>query len=154
MDAEIAALEKRVEKTRAIKQGLLTGRTRLVLGVGLFSNFILHCRKCNEKWFNCRSIAESTQTAAWRFMMKASPFEDESTAEKTFSSKIEELRASRQSSLRIVLRYQDPKAELITNSHYLSCATQNATPLTHPFVRRKPASPSNPGFREEFAARL
>lgn len=55
-------------------------------------------RRADQEWFHCRAIAESAKTAAWRFMMKAEPFESDSTAESSFVEKIRQIRTASQSS--------------------------------------------------------
>ena len=85
-----------------------------ILVVGVLINIIPRVRKYDETWFECRAIAESTKTAAWRFMMKASPFEEDSTAEETFISKVSEIRKGRASILRTLVQYQNPDTQLIT----------------------------------------
>ena len=86
----------------------------VVLVVGVLINIIPRVRKYDETWFECRAIAESTKTAAWRFMMKASPFEENSTAEEMFTSKVSEIRKGRSSVLRTIVQYQNPDTQLIT----------------------------------------
>lgn len=88
----------------------------VILVVGVLINIIPRVRKYDETWFECRAIAESTKTATWRFMMKASPFEDDGTAEEMFTSKVSEIRKGRSSVLRTIVQYQNPDTELITKS--------------------------------------
>ena len=87
----------------------------VVLVIGVLINIISRLRKYDESWFYCRSVAESTKTASWRFMMKSSPFEEDSTAEETFASKVSEIRRGRTSILSILAQYQNPDAPLITD---------------------------------------
>ena len=86
----------------------------VILVVGVFINIISRVLKHEETWFECRAIAESAKTAAWRFMMKASPFEEDSTAEEAFTSKVSEIRKGRSSILIILGQYQNQNTQLIT----------------------------------------
>ena len=86
----------------------------IILLIGFVINIISRVLQYDEKWFNCRAIAESVKTATWRFMMKATPFEEDSLCEKTFISKIGEVKSHKQSALRTLAPYQDAEAELIS----------------------------------------
>ena len=86
----------------------------IILAIGVLINIIPRVRKYDEIWFECRAIAESTKTAAWRYMMKASPFEKDNTVEEMFTSKVSEIRKGRSSVLRTLVRYQNPETQLIT----------------------------------------
>lgn len=87
----------------------------IILLIGFIINIVSYVRKYDDKWFNCRAIAESVKTATWRFMMKAAPFEEDSLSEETFISKISEIKNSKQSALSTLAPYQDPEAKLISN---------------------------------------
>ena len=87
----------------------------IILFTGFVINIISHGLKYDEKWFNCRAIAESVKTATWRFMMKATPFEEDSLSEETFISKISEINSHKQSALKTLVPYQDSEVELISN---------------------------------------
>lgn len=87
----------------------------IILVIGIAINFIFHARKYDEKWFGCRSVAESTKTAAWRFMMKASPFEDDSTAEETFRSKVREIQTGKHAIVKTLAQELHSGAQLITS---------------------------------------
>ena len=86
----------------------------IILLIGFVINIVSHVQKYDEKWFNCRAIAESVKTATWRFMMKATPFEEDSPFEETFRSKINEIRNHRQFVLSTLAPYQDSESELIS----------------------------------------
>ena len=73
----------------------LYGGSAIFLAVGVFFALISRSRKYDKTWFNCRAVAESAKTVAWRFMMKVVPFEDDSTATEHLISKIQEIRASK-----------------------------------------------------------
>ena len=87
----------------------------IILIIGIAINFGSHVLRHDEKWFECRAIAESTKTAAWRFMMKATPFDDDSIAEKTLISKIKEIRNYRQSGLDSLAKYKNLDAKPISD---------------------------------------
>ena len=70
-----------------------------ILLIGFAINLGSRVFRHDEKWFACRAIAESTKNATWRFMMKAAPFDDDASVEKTFTSKIKEIRNDKQSSI-------------------------------------------------------
>ena len=91
------------------------GGIAIVLTVGIVINFGSRVLKHDEKWFECRAIAESTKNATWRFMMKATPFEDDSTAEETFISKIREIRDHRHSGLNSLAPHKNLEAKLISD---------------------------------------
>ena len=87
----------------------------IILLIGFAINIAAHVLKYDEKWFKCRAIAESVKTATWRFMMKATPFEENNLYEKTFISKIREIKSDKQSVLKTLAPYQDSEVELISN---------------------------------------
>lgn len=89
----------------------------IILLIGFVINIVSRVLKYDEKWFNCRAIAESVKTATWRFMMKATPFEEDSPPEEIFRSKINEIQKHRQSVLSTLAPYQDSEATLI--SHFM-----------------------------------
>lgn len=87
----------------------------IILLIGFVINIVSYVLKYDEKWFNCRAIAESVKTATWRFMMKATPFEENSQSERAFISKINEIKSHKQSVLRTLAPYKDSETELISN---------------------------------------
>ena len=88
----------------------------VILAVGFVINIVSRLCKWNEKWFDCRAVAESTKTATWRFMMKAFPFEDDSNAETTFISMIRDIRESKQHISSVLAVYRESEDQLISNS--------------------------------------
>ena len=86
----------------------------IILTIGIAINVISRMLKYDEKWFECRAIAESTKNATWRFMMRATPF-DNMTPKDIFISKIREIRNDRQSILESLALYKDVDAELISD---------------------------------------
>lgn len=87
----------------------------VILLIGFVISIVSYIRKYNEKWFNCRAIAESVKTATWRFMMSATPFEEDNSSEEIFRSKINEIQKHRQSVLSTLAPYQDSEAKLISD---------------------------------------
>ncbi len=77
----------------AIKWGYTT--TAIVLALGLLVLWITRSRQDDKTWFDCRAIAESAKTAAWRFMMDAAPFENDESIDNRFISGLREIRESR-----------------------------------------------------------
>ncbi len=75
----------------------LYGGMAIIFTVGVILTLISHSLRNDKIWFDCRAIAESTKTAAWRFMMKAAPFEDNGMANQQFTSKLREIREARSS---------------------------------------------------------
>jgi hypothetical protein len=49
---------------------------------GLFLLIIILTKKSENKWYTCRTIAESVKTATWRFMMRAEPYKDSNNLNK------------------------------------------------------------------------
>ena len=88
----------------------------IILFTGFVINIGSYVLKYDEKWFNCRAIAESVKTATWRYMMKATPFEEDNLSGQEFTSKIREIKDHKQVALKILVPYQDPETELISNA--------------------------------------
>ena len=44
--------------------------------IGIFILIIILTMKFENKWYECRAVAESVKTATWRFMMRAEPYVD------------------------------------------------------------------------------
>ncbi len=70
----------------------------IILVIGVVLTWVSRVRRNDKVWFDCRAIAESTKTATWRFMMKAAPFKEDSTAEQSFIERLQEIRGARPSS--------------------------------------------------------
>jgi hypothetical protein len=49
----------------------------LFLAAGLIMMWIARARRYEKVWFDCRAIAESVKTTAWRYSMRARPFGDD-----------------------------------------------------------------------------
>lgn len=70
----------------------------IFLSVGLLLMWILRAQAYDKIWFDCRAVAESVKTAAWRYMMRASPYDlDEGTSnvDARFIKHLKEIRAAR-----------------------------------------------------------
>ena len=60
----------------------------IVVALGFCLTLMARVRRDDRVWFDCRAIAESSKTATWRFMTKATPFMDDNTAEKSFAAQL------------------------------------------------------------------
>jgi len=87
----------------------------IILVVGVIVMLVSRSRRDDKVWFDCRAIAESTKTAAWRFMMRAAPFADDSDAKQLFVSELQEIREARPFSLKDLATNIDPNAQSISN---------------------------------------
>ena len=96
----------------------------IVLAILVILTWVSRARRDDKVWFDCRAIAESTKTATWRFMMKATPFKDDSEARKLF---IDELRLIREARLFVA---QDLAHNLDANAPSISDSMDS--------VRQKP----------------
>lgn len=67
----------------------------VVLVVGLLILWAMRARQDDKIWFDGRAVAESVKTATWRFMMKAQPFHEDSSAETQFLADLKEIREAR-----------------------------------------------------------
>jgi hypothetical protein len=85
----------------------LYGGSAVFLAVGVIFSMISSSRKYDKTWFNCRAVAESAKTVAWRFMMRVVPFEDDSTATENLILKIREIRDSREYKADALASYMD-----------------------------------------------
>ena len=70
----------------------------IILVIGVVFTLVSRVLRKDKVWFDCRAIAESTKTATWRFMMKAAPFKDDSTANHSFITQLQRIRGARPSS--------------------------------------------------------
>ena len=86
----------------------------VILVIGIFLTLVSRVRRDAEVWFDCRAIAESTKTATWRFMMKAAPFKEDSTAEQSFIGKLREIRKARPSSPKDLAQSLDANAQALS----------------------------------------
>ncbi len=87
----------------------------IVLAIGVVLNLVSRVRRDDKVWFDCRAIAESTKTATWRFMMKATPFKDDSMAKKSFIEQLRRIRAARPSSPKDLAKSLDANALTISD---------------------------------------
>ncbi len=67
----------------------------IVLVLGLLILWAMRARQDDKIWFDGRAVAESVKTATWRFMTRAHPFHDDSTAETMFIAELKEIRMAR-----------------------------------------------------------
>lgn len=67
----------------------------VVLVVGLLILWAMRARQDDKIWFDGRAVAESVKTATWRFMMRAQPFHQDSSAEALFLADLKEIREAR-----------------------------------------------------------
>jgi hypothetical protein len=68
----------------------------IILVVGLLILWAMRARQDDKIWFDGRAVAESVKTAAWRFMMRAQPFnEEDGKAEALFLADLREIREAR-----------------------------------------------------------
>ena len=78
----------------AVNGYLYTGLA-VVLVVGLLILWAMRARQDDKIWFDGRAVAESAKTATWRFMMRAQPFHEDSSAEPLFIAELKEIRDAR-----------------------------------------------------------
>ena len=86
----------------------------IILVIGVVLTLVSHVRRDDKVWFDCRAIAESTKTATWRFMMKAAPFKEDSTAEQSFIERLKEIRKARPSSPKDLAHSLDPDSQALS----------------------------------------
>lgn len=79
---------------QAVNTYLYTGLA-VVLVAGLLLLWAMRARQDDKIWFDGRAVAESVKTATWRFMMKAHPFHEDSSAETLFLANLKEMREAR-----------------------------------------------------------
>ena len=86
----------------------------IILVIGVVLTLISRVRRDDKVWFDCRAIAESTKTATWRFMMKAAPFKEDSTAAQSFIDRLREIREARPSSPTDLAQSLDANAQTLS----------------------------------------
>ena len=86
----------------------------IVLVIGIFLTSVSRVLRNDKVWFDCRAIAESTKTATWRFMMKAVPFKDDSTANQSFITQLQRIREARPSSPKDLAQSLDANTQTIS----------------------------------------
>jgi hypothetical protein len=70
----------------------------VILALAMLVLWTLRLRRYEKVWFDCRAIAESTKTATWRYMMRASPFhvtESQNEVDGRFVSELNEIKQAR-----------------------------------------------------------
>ena len=86
----------------------------IILAIGFVFNGLSHQRWSDKVWFDYRAISESTKTATWRFMMKASPFKNDSTANQLFIEQLQKIRESRASNPKDLAQSLDANTQIIS----------------------------------------
>ena len=85
----------------------------IVLVTGVLLTWVSRVRRDNKTWFDCRAIAESTKTVAWRFMMKAAPFKDDNIARESFIDQLQRIRKEKHYSSYDLAQSLDANAQAI-----------------------------------------
>ena len=80
--------------SQTVNRYLYTGLA-VVLVLGLLILWAMRARQDDKIWFDGRAVAESVKTAAWRFMMRVQPFNEDSNAESLFLAELREIRDAR-----------------------------------------------------------
>lgn len=86
----------------------------IILVIGVVLTWVSRVHRDDKVWFDCRAIAESTKTATWRFMMKAAPFKEDSTAAQSFIERLQEIRGARPSSPTDLAQSLDANAQTLS----------------------------------------
>ena len=86
----------------------------IVLLIGVVFTLVSRALRDDKVWFGCRAVAESTKTATWRFMMKATPFKDDSTANRSFIAQLKQIREARPSSPKDLAQSLDANAQTLS----------------------------------------
>lgn len=70
----------------------LSVATTVILAVGLVLMLILRAQRYDNVWFDCRAVAESVKTSAWRYMMQVPPYDQaDSNADARFVNELAEI---------------------------------------------------------------
>ncbi|WP_307796946.1 DUF4231 domain-containing protein [Actinomadura barringtoniae] len=64
----------------------------LWFAVAAVGGAMLNAGRAHRRWFDGRAAAESTKTLTWKYVMRAEPFEDDSTADALFIERLGEIR--------------------------------------------------------------
>lgn len=67
----------------------------VILVLGILAIWYMREQKVDQRWFNGRSIAESSKTATWRYMMRSRPFDGEIDIDKQFILELGVIRRAR-----------------------------------------------------------
>lgn len=81
-----------------VYQRVLSDAAAISVAVGLALMWIIRVAQYERAWFDCRALAESVKTAAWRYMMGAGPYDydlDTAAVDDRFVKDLREFRASR-----------------------------------------------------------
>ncbi len=85
----------------------------IILVIGVILNLVSRVRRYDRVWFDCRAIAESTKTATWRYIMKATPFMDDSNANQSFVKQLQRIRDARPSSSKDLAQSLNANAQVV-----------------------------------------
>lgn len=68
----------------------------ICLASAVILRWVNRARRPDRNWFDARAVAESVKTAAWRYAMRAEPFEGgDSTSSERFVAELQEIMAAR-----------------------------------------------------------
>ena len=99
--------------SQAINARLYTALA-IVLVIGLLTLWVMRARQDDKIWFDGRAVAESVKTATWRFMMRVTPFHEDSNVETVFISELTEIREARPHLGKYLAAAMDPGQSAIT----------------------------------------
>jgi hypothetical protein len=63
----------------------------LVLGLSIVLRWVNRAQRSDQRWFKARALAESVKSSSWRYMMRASPFDEGAHPEAPFVARMREL---------------------------------------------------------------
>jgi hypothetical protein len=87
----------------------------LALVVSIMVSFVGRAKKFERQWFDCRAIAESAKTMAWRYMARAEPYGGdrvESEIEALFAKELTGISRARPDVAGMVARYTAGAAQI------------------------------------------
>lgn len=103
-----------VPLTGSYSQWLL-GAAAIILVLGLITLWVSRAQRYDANWFDCRAVAESVKTTAWRFMMRTPPFEADASVDAKFVSQLKEIREARPGIARYLAQQLDAAGSEITS---------------------------------------
>jgi len=95
---------------------LLTAST-IFLAISLILLWIIRAQRYDQIWFDCRAVAESVKTSAWRYMMQTPPYRgdiEESLVDKDFIQELDEIRKMRPGIERYLSSHGNPVTSAIS----------------------------------------
>lgn len=90
------------------------GVIAVILSLGILVLLAERSRRDDQVWFDCRAIAESAKTAAWRFMMGAAPHRGNAAVNESFITELREIRNARPGCAGKLAGRLDPDAQAIS----------------------------------------